>query len=65
MSAGVKPRSESQPVEEPQDQTVTPRPFWRKVLEHSSQVPEEAWERVPTDGSINYRHTLYGTPVRK
>ena len=25
-------------------------------------VPESAWENVPRDGSINYKHYLYGHP---
>lgn len=30
-----------------------------------SEVPAEAWEDVPTDGSINVDHYLYGAPKRK
>ena len=25
-------------------------------------IPEEAFDNLPTDGSINYRHYLYGGP---
>ena len=31
----------------------------RKIRE---SVPESAWENVPKDGSINYKHYLYGHP---
>ena len=31
----------------------------RKIRE---AVPESAWENVPRDGSINYKHYLYGHP---
>ncbi|MDE2842845.1 MAG: antitoxin family protein [Chloroflexota bacterium] len=27
-----------------------------------ASVPDEVWEGMPTDGSINYRHYLYGHP---
>ncbi len=33
--------------------------FSRKIRE---SVPESAWENVPRDGSINYKHYLYGHP---
>ncbi|MCY4474352.1 MAG: antitoxin family protein [Chloroflexi bacterium] len=32
---------------------------FRKIRE---SVPESAWENVPKDGSINYKHYLYGHP---
>ena len=28
-------------------------------------VPESAWDSVPTDGAINYKHYLYGWPKGK
>jgi hypothetical protein len=30
-----------------------------------NEVPPEAWDEVPTDGSINADHYLYGAPKRK
>lgn len=27
-------------------------------------IPPEEWHRLPSDGSINYRHYLYGHPKR-
>ena len=32
---------------------------FRKIRE---SVPESEWENVPKDGSINYKHYLYGHP---
>jgi hypothetical protein len=29
------------------------------------QVPPEAWDEVPADGSLNVDHYLYGAPKRK
>ena len=29
-----------------------------------SEVPPEAWDEVPTDGSINVDHYLYGAPKK-
>ena len=28
-------------------------------------VPQEAWDEVPTDGSTNHDHYLYGIPKKK
>ena len=27
-------------------------------------IPPEEWDRIPRDGSINYKHYLYGHPKR-
>jgi hypothetical protein len=36
------------------------------VLEEiSNQAPPEAWDGVPTDGSINVAHYLYGVSKRE
>ena len=29
------------------------------------EIPPEAWDEVPRDGSINVDHYLYGAPKRK
>lgn len=41
------------------------RPIWEVIEEISSQAPPEAWDDVPTDGSINVDHYLYGAPKRE
>lgn len=41
------------------------RPIWEVIEEISRQAPPEAWDNVPTDGSINVDHYLYGAPKRK
>lgn len=33
-----------------------------RVKEIQAQVPTEAWDKLPHDGSINYDHYLYGSP---
>ncbi len=39
--------------------------IWEKIDEIMQSVPEEAWEGMPTDGSLNHDHYLYGAPKRK
>lgn len=41
------------------------RPIWEVIEEISSQAPMAAWDDVPTDGSINVDHYLYGAPKRQ
>jgi hypothetical protein len=38
------------------------KPFWQMVLEIGASIPDEEWEKVPTDLSINLDHYLYGAP---
>ena len=35
-----------------------------KLLALSSQVPDEVWDRIPTDGSEQHDHYIYGTKKR-
>lgn len=44
----------------PPQQTI-----WEKIDEQMAQVPDEVWEKVPTDGSYQHDHYLYGTPKRE
>lgn len=39
--------------------------IWDKIDEEMSKVPDEVWEKVPTDGSYQHDHYLYGTPKRE
>jgi len=34
--------------------------IWDMVKEFAEEVPKEAWDELPTDGSINVDHYLYG-----
>lgn len=38
--------------------------LWREIDEIVATVPDEAWEGIPNDGSINVDHYLYGAPKR-
>jgi len=40
-------------------------PVWRVVDEINAGLPADTWENVPTDGSINLGHYLYGAPKRQ
>ncbi len=34
--------------------------LWDMIKDLVEQVPKEAWDELPTDGSINVDHYLYG-----
>jgi hypothetical protein len=42
-------------TEETEYQTI-----WEMVKDIIEEVPKEAWDELPTDGSINVHHYLYG-----
>ncbi len=46
---------ESEDVPETNRQTI-----WEMVKDIIEEVPKEAWDELPTDGSINVDHYLYG-----
>lgn len=40
------------------------RPTWEVVAKIGAQIPDEEWAKVPSDGSINYKYYLYGSPKK-
>ncbi|WP_416674109.1 DUF2281 domain-containing protein [Egbenema bharatensis] len=51
------------------DQKTQPQPaektIWEEVDELMAEVPDEEWKKLPTDGSYQHDHYLYGTPKRE
>ncbi len=39
--------------------------IWEKIDERIAQIPPEEREKMPTDGSYQHDHYLYGTPKRE
>jgi hypothetical protein len=40
------------------------KPIWERVLERSAAIPDEEYDKLPTDLSEQHDHYLYGTPKR-
>jgi hypothetical protein len=55
----------SAPGSEPNVTGVDRRPIWEIVEEINAGLPADTWENVPTDGSINLDHYLYGAPKQQ
>jgi hypothetical protein len=36
--------------------------IWEILADISAEIPDEEWDKIPHDGSINYKHYLYGHP---
>jgi hypothetical protein len=48
------------------NQTPAPKQsIWDMIDEHMSRLPDEVWENMPTDGSYQHDHYLYGAPKRE
>ena len=50
---------------EPNETSLDRRPIWEIVEEVNAGLPSDTWDDVPTDGSINLDHYLYGAPKRQ
>jgi hypothetical protein len=44
---------------------VDRRPIWEVADEINASLPADTWENVPTDGSVNLDHYLYGAPKQQ
>lgn len=44
---------------------VDRRSVWEVVDEINAGLPADTWENVPTDGSTNLDHYLYGAPKQQ
>jgi Arc/MetJ-type ribon-helix-helix transcriptional regulator len=40
------------------------RPVWERILERTAAIPDEEWDKLPTDLAEQHDHYLYGTPKR-
>lgn len=50
---------------EPNGTRAARKPVWEIVEEVNAGLPADTWENVPTDGSTNLDHYLYGGPKQQ
>ena len=50
------PTAEESPAEE--------KPFWEEIEERMRQLPDDAFDGLPTDGAAEHDHYLYGSPKK-
>jgi len=51
--------------DEPNGTSLNRKPIWEIAQEVNAGLPADTWDSVPTDGSINLDHYLYGTPKQQ
>ncbi len=44
--------------------TASKPSIWRRIRAHAENIPDDDWKTMPTDGSQNHDHYLYGTPKK-
>lgn len=41
-----------------------PPTIWQRIRARSARISEKTWEEMPSDGSEQHDHHLYGTPKK-
>ena len=54
----------TEPVAGAADGAQTRQPIWEVIEEITASVPEEEWDKLPTDASEQLDHYIYGTRRR-
>jgi Arc/MetJ-type ribon-helix-helix transcriptional regulator len=40
------------------------KPIWERIQDMTADVPDEEWDKLPTDLAEQHDHYIYGTPKR-
>jgi Arc/MetJ-type ribon-helix-helix transcriptional regulator len=59
-----EPRELTSPVTDQQNPAQAEKPIWEEILELTADVPDEEWDKLPTDLAEQHDHYIYGTPKR-
>jgi hypothetical protein len=41
------------------------KPVWERIQERTAAIPDEEWDKLPTDLAEQHDHYLYGVPKRR
>ncbi len=52
-------------VESIEEKEPQKKSLFEKLAEIRERVPEEVWDKIPTDGAENHDHYLYGASKNK
>jgi Arc/MetJ-type ribon-helix-helix transcriptional regulator len=47
-----------------QQEVAAQKPVWERILERSTSVPDEEWDKLPADLAEQHDHYVYGTAKR-
>jgi len=58
-------REQAQPAAaRPPEAAQAQKPIWEEILEATADIPDEVWDKLPTDLAEQHDHYIYGTPKR-
>ena len=63
MATAIQPKP-AQKENEHVEATHPQRPIWEEVAQIGAQIPDDEWEQVPEDSSINSKRHLCGAPAQ-
>jgi Arc/MetJ-type ribon-helix-helix transcriptional regulator len=52
------------PAASPLNAAQADKPIWEEILELTADVPDEEFDKLPTDLAEQHDHYIYGTPKR-
>lgn len=66
LADSIKTADLKKKIEEENDSDNGPKrkTLWEMVKHIIEEVPDEEWEKIPADASLNLDHYLYGSPKR-
>jgi Arc/MetJ-type ribon-helix-helix transcriptional regulator len=53
-----------QPATSQPEASQAPKPIWEEILESTADIPDEEFDKLPTDLAEQHDHYTYGTPKR-
>jgi Arc/MetJ-type ribon-helix-helix transcriptional regulator len=53
-----------QPITQESSAQPKRKPVWERIQDLTADVPDEEWNKLPTDLAEQHNHYLYGTPKR-
>jgi Arc/MetJ-type ribon-helix-helix transcriptional regulator len=54
-----------QPTPNQAEPTPNRKPVWERILERTAAIPDEEFDKLPSDLAEQYDHYLYGVPKRQ
>ncbi len=48
----------------PPEAAQAQKTIWEEILEATADIPDEVWDKLPTDLAEQHDHYIYGTPKR-
>src|SRR3954451_23164875 len=58
-------QAQAKPPAASQHDAVEPhKPIWEEILELTADIPDEEFDKLPTDLAEQHDHYIYGTPKR-